>query len=84
MESGITEAEIFDALNEALARVESEDGHTSQELADMMNWGQRKTLDMMKRLILAGKWQRTSVMRSSVLTGITRPVNAYRPVAPSD
>ena len=79
----ITEGELFKDLQEALG-VDAEDGHTSQELADLMGWGQRKTLDVMKKLILAGSWQRVSVMRSSVLTDITRPVNAYRPVAPSD
>jgi hypothetical protein len=80
MASSITEAELLDALNEELSHIESEDGHTSEELAALMGWGKGKTLTTMKKLIVAGSWERCTVMRTSVLSDVTRPVNAYRPL----
>ncbi len=80
----ITAAELSADFNEALEHIETEHGHTSQELADLMGWGQKKMLVAMKKLIIAGSWEYVSVRRTSVLTGVTRPVNAYRLVKNSD
>ena len=80
MASSITEAEIFDALNEALAGIESEDGYTSKELRKVTGWGEKRMLDALEALIVSGRWEPVKVVRTSTLTTITRPVNGYRPV----
>ncbi len=78
----ITEAELAAEYYEAVG--EEDAGLTTVDLEALTGWGKGKVLVTMKKLILAAKWERVSVRRQSVLTGVTRPVNAYRPVVSSD
>ncbi len=80
----ITEADLIADFQKALGDAETEDGWTSKELAQITGWSRSKVLDRMETLILAGSWERLNVMRESVNTGVTRPVNAYRPVQSRD
>ena len=84
MESSITEAELLDALHEALGDRGTEDGLTSREIIKSTGWGKQKVLTALENLIAAGKWEPIKVARTSILTGTTRPVSGYRPVVSGD
>ena len=77
----ITEAEIFDELNEAMGDIETGDGHTSPELRAITGWGNDKIRAALRALILAGTWEAVHVRRESPLRpGVVMPVCGYRPV----
>ena len=85
MASSITEAELLDALQEALAGTEVEDGHSLNEIKELTGWGTDKARKTLKRLIVAGKWEPVALMRESPLRpGVSQVVCGYRPVVPSD
>ena len=77
----ITEAELLAAFNDALGDVETEDGHTASEIAEIMGWGCEKIRVAMRTLILAGSWEAIQIKRESPLRpGVSSPVCGYRPV----
>ena len=78
----ITEAELAAAYDEAIGAEDA--GLTTVDLEALTGWGKGKVLVTMKKLIVAAKWESVFVRRTSILTGITRPVVAYRPVVTSD
>ena len=79
----ITEAELLAALDAAMAV--SEDGVTTREIKKATGWGVEKIHGALEHLIVSGAWEPVKVVRTSILTGITRGgVNAYRPVKASD
>ena len=80
----ITEAELRD-FTEALGDGETEDGYTCREIMDTVGWGKDKARRILEKLIVAGKWERVLISRTSVLDGVTRNrIKGYRPVVPSD
>ena len=81
----ITEAELLGALNEALGDRDTEDGYTCREIMDTVGWGKDKTRRTLETLIIADKWERVLLSRTSVLDDVTRTkIKGYRPVVPSD
>ena len=81
MGGSITEAELLDALTEALGDVETEDGHTAGEIGNITSWGSDKVRATMRTLIVAGSWEAIQVKRTSPLRpGVSMPVCGYRPV----
>ena len=79
----ITEAELLADFEEALAGTDKEDGHTVQEIREVVGWGEERIRRSIKKLVAIGSWEHVKVARV-VMNGTTRLLDAYRPVVPSD
>jgi hypothetical protein len=76
---GMTEAELLDALREALAPTANDpDGaFTSEELLSLTGYGEKKIRNALKAMLRKGECECVRVKRQNIV-GVTVPVPAWR------
>lgn len=79
--TNITQAEILDAIRDAVQTADVPDAFTMRELQDATGWGEKQARAKMRVAKLAGRVDVVRVEREN-LQGRMMPVLAYRLVAP--